>query len=156
MTILEAVERAIQGEEEARSFYEAAAGKTSDAGGAAMFRELAEFEGHHKERLTALRRSLASGGSWIAYEGRSLSKAPAEGGGRKAVGPQADALEALRIAIAAEEKAMAQYREMAGMAGDGLGRQMFERLAEEESMHRRLLNDQYFALSNRGEWMWGD
>jgi rubrerythrin len=121
-----------------------------------MFRELADFEGHHRERLTALKESLRSGGSWIRYGGRELSKIPAEGGARKAVGSTAGALEALQLAIAAEETAEARYREIAATIEDEKGRSMFERLAAEEALHRRLLDDQYYALANRGEWVWGD
>jgi rubrerythrin len=155
--ILEALGLAIRAEEQAEAFYAAAAEKTDDAGGKEMFRELAEFECHHKERLTQLRESLQAGGGFLRYEGRSLSKVPgAEARGRPAVGDHADALEALRLAIAAEEKAEAEYRNLARAADDEAGRRMFEKLAEEESMHRKLLDDQCYALANKGLWLWGD
>jgi hypothetical protein len=122
-----------------------------------MFRELADFEAHHRTHLTALKNSLAGDGSWIVYEGRDLSKTPAsEAQGRPAVGDHADALEALRLAIAAEEKAVTEYKALAEVAGNELGRKMFRRLAEEESTHRKLLDEQYLALANRGVWFWND
>jgi len=65
-------------------------------------------------------------------------------------------LEALRLAIAAEEKAESEYKKLAAHADDSNGRQMFERLAEEEAIHRKVLDDQYYALSNKGLWLWGD
>lgn len=157
MGILQAIDRAIEAEDKACAFYTEAAARTADTGGASMFRELAAFEAHHREHLTVLKGALAADGSWIVYEGRSLSKTPAsEAGGRPAVGDHADALEALRLAIGAEERAAAEYVAMAAAAGNELGRTMFRRLADEENMHRKLLDEQYLALANRGVWFWND
>lgn len=157
MGIIEAIDRAIQAEDTACSFYTEAASRTQDPGGASMFRELAAFEAHHRVHLTALKNSLAGGGSWIVYEGRSLSKTPgSEAQGRPSVGDHADALEALRLAVAAEERAASEYRELAEASTNELGKQMFRRLADEELMHRKLLDEQYLALANRGVWFWND
>lgn len=155
--LMNALERAIRPEAEACSFYLTAAGKTQDEGGADMFRQLAEFEKHHAERLSALKASLDADGSWIDYEGLPQASVPGpEAAGRPATGDHADALEALRIPIAAEEKAETEYRSLAKDAPDKAGREMFERLASEEATHRKLLDDQFYALSNRGVWLWGD
>lgn len=155
--ILAALDAAIQGEAEAQAFYRAAAEKTDDPGGRAMFGELAAFEAHHEELLTALKQSLAAGQGWITYEGRTLAKVPAsEVKGAPTPGAHTDALEALRLAIAAEQKAEAQYRALGRSAADRAGREMFERIAAEEALHRKLLDDQFFALTNRGVWQWGD
>lgn len=157
VALLEAIDRAIAGETEARNFYAEAAEKTADAGGTAMFRELADFEDHHRTHLEALKSSLAAEGPWLDYPARSLSKAPAsEGAGRPAVGDRTDALEALRLAIGAEERAAAEYEALAAAAPEGPGRAMFKRLAEEEKTHRKLLDEQFLALANRGVWFWND
>jgi len=155
--ILSALDRAIQAETEAQAFYAEAAAKTDDVGGAGMFRELAEFEAHHREHLEKLKASLQAAGDWIEYPAKRFSKVTlAEARGRKAVGDHADALEALRIAIAAEERAISEYQSLAGKAPDERGREMFEKLVEEEELHRKLLDDQYYALTNKGVWLWGD
>ncbi|MBE0617864.1 MAG: ferritin family protein [Proteobacteria bacterium] len=155
--ILSALDRAIQAEREANAFYASAASRTDDAGGAQMFRELAEFEKHHEEHLKQLKAALETRGAWIQYAGRKISKVPAsEAQGRKAVGAHATALEALRIAIAAEERAITEYQTLAKEAPDAKGRDMFQKLAAEEELHRKLLDDQYYALTNRGVWLWGD
>lgn len=157
VAILEAIDRAIEAETKASAFYADAAGRTKDPGGAAMFRELSEFEAHHRERLTALKGSLQTDGTWIVYEGRDLSKTPTgEAAGRPAVGDSTDALEALQLAIGAEEKAQAEYRTLAEAAANEAGRAMFRRLADEEGMHRKLLDEQYLALANKGVWFWND
>lgn len=155
--ILGALDHAIQAETEAREFYADAATKTDDSGGAEMFRELAEFELHHRDYLERLKTSLQVSGGWIEYPAKQFSKLPAaEARGRKAVGNHSDALEALRIAIAAEERAISEYRALAEKAPDELGRKMFEKLVDEEELHRKLLDDQYYALTNKGLWLWGD
>lgn len=155
--ILDALDRAIRAEHDAQAFYTDAAQTTDDAGGARMFRELAAFEAHHERHLRELKASLENSGAWTRYPAREFSKVPAaEGSTRKGPGGHADALEALRLAIAAEEKAMAEYEFLARGAPDEAGRQMFRRLAEEEAGHRRLLDDQYYHLLNRGVWVWGD
>jgi len=155
--ILAALDAAIQGEAEAQAFYRAAAEKTDDPGGRAMFLELVEFEAHHQQHLEALKQSLSAGGAWVSYEGRTLSKVPAgEIAGTPAPGAHSGALEALRVAIGAEEKAEAQYRALSREAPDAAGREMFERMAAEEAGHRKLLDDQFYALSNHGVWVWGD
>ena len=154
--LIEILDRAIQAETEASEFYSSAARTTDNAGGREMFLELAAFEDHHRRHLDLLRASLASKGGFIAYPARGLERGAEAKTSRAAAGPHDDSLTALRTAIDAEKRAEAQYREIAGKLADESGRAMFLRLAEEESMHRRILDDQYYALTNRGEWVWGD
>ena len=37
---------------------------------------------------------------------------------------------------------------------DPKGKAMFRQLAEEERMHERILEDEFFSLSNEGVWGW--
>lgn len=155
--LLQAIDRAVRAEIAAAEFYQEAARKTDDPGGVAMFQELAAFEKTHQAQLENLKASLASGRGAPEYPGKSFTKTPrAEAAGRKVVGDHADTLEALSLAIAAEERAESEYQALAEAAPDHSGAQLFRKLAEEESMHRRLLDDQYYALTNRGVWLWGD
>jgi len=39
---------------------------------------------------------------------------------------------------------------------DPRGKDMYKRLADEEALHEKLLNDQYYSLHNTGVWSWGD
>ena len=157
INLFSALDRAIAAEKDAREFYSAAAEKTDDPGGTAMFRELAAFEAHHQEHLEALKASLANDRGWIQYPARSFSKTTSTNAARRdSGGEHADALEALRVAIAAEARAQAEYTALAEQADDARGKQMFTRLAEEEALHRKLLDDQYYSLTNSGVWLWGD
>jgi len=55
-----------------------------------------------------------------------------------------------------EKKAGAYYRSMAELTKDSRGKDMYKRLASEEDLHEKLLNDQYYSLHNTGIWSWGD
>jgi rubrerythrin len=65
-------------------------------------------------------------------------------------------MDALKIGIREEKKVEAYYRSMAELAKDPRGKDMYKRLAEEESLHEKILNDQYYSLHNTGVWSWGD
>ena len=60
------------------------------------------------------------------------------------------------MAIKEEQKARKYYLEMAQKTADPLGKDMFKKLAREEEMHEKVLNDQFYSLSNKGIWTWGD
>ncbi len=155
--VLAALDRAIAAETKAREFYLKAAAATDEPSGQSMFREMADFEAHHREKLEARKQSLKDSGAYIEYRGRSFSKVPpAEAAGRPASGDHASALDALRLGIQAEERAEAEYRKLAAQVDDAAGQQMFERLAEEETLHRKVLDDQLYALTNRGVGLGGD
>jgi hypothetical protein len=115
---------------------------------------------NHFRHLKDLYDSLKSKDRWIAYPGTTFSgkgrkiSTPSSMG--KEVGPQADDLDALSMAIKEERKAQIYYSEMAGKTPDPLGKDMFKRLAREEEIHERVLNDQYYSLNNNGIWTWGD
>jgi rubrerythrin len=65
-------------------------------------------------------------------------------------------MDALKIGIRGEKKAEAYYRSMAELVKDPRGKDMYKRLAQEESLHEKILNDQYYSLHNTGVWSWGD
>ena len=69
---------------------------------------------------------------------------------------QLTAMDALKLGIRAEKKAGSYYRSMAELTKDPRGKDMYKRLASEEELHEKLLNDQYYSLHNTGIWSWGD
>jgi hypothetical protein len=122
-----------------------------------MFQQLSEFEMNHFQKLKALLQSLQEKGEWILYEGTSLKKKKIV---LKAPKPQGQEqltdMDALKIAVREEKKAQAYYRSMAELTRDPRGKDMYKRLAGEEALHEKLLNDQYYSLHNTGIWSWGD
>jgi rubrerythrin len=154
---LKAIRVAIEAEKEAFQSYSKAAKRTKNPKGRDMFQQLSEFEMNHYQKLTGLLKSLQEKGEWVLYGGTSLKKKTIPLKMEKPKGhEQLTDMDALKIAIREEKKALAYYRSLAELTRDPRGKDMYKRLADEESLHEKLLNDQYYSLHNTGLWSWGD
>jgi rubrerythrin len=154
---VKAIKVAMEAEKNAYQAYSKAAKMTKNPKGKDMFQQLSEFEMNHYQKLKTLLQSLEGKGEWILYEGTNLKKKKISLKGEKPKGQeQLNDLDALKIAIRAEKKAQAFYRSMAELTKDPQGKDMYKRLASEEDLHEKLLNDQYYSLHNTGIWSWGD
>jgi rubrerythrin len=154
---LKAIEIAMKTEKEASQFYSKAAKMTRDPRGRDMFQQLSEFELNHYNKLKELSQSLHQKGEWILYSGTSLKKRSIPLKMDKPKGrEQLTDLDALKMATREEKKAQAYYRSMAELAKDPRGKNMYKRLADEEALHEKVLDDQYYSLHNTGVWSWGD
>ncbi len=154
---LKAIKVAMEAEKSAYQTYAKAATATKNPKGKDMFRQLSEFEMNHYQKLKEVLKSLQEKGEWVIYSGTSLKKPAA----LKMVKPpkgqeQLTDMDALKMAIREEKKAQNYYRSMAELTKDPRGKDMYKRLAEEEALHEKLLNDQYYSLHNTGIWSWGD
>jgi rubrerythrin len=144
-------------EKDAYQAYSKAAKKTKNLKGRDMFRQLSEFEMNHYQKLKELLKSLQEKGEWILYEGTTLKKKAIPLKTEKTKGQeQLTDMDALKMAIREEKKAQAYYRSMAELTKDPRGKDMYKRLASEEALHEKVLNDQYYSLHNTGLWSWGD
>ncbi|HYA91191.1 MAG TPA: ferritin family protein [Thermodesulfobacteriota bacterium] len=154
---IKAVKVAMGAEMNAYQTYSKAAKKTMNPKGRDMFLQLSEFEMNHYQELKDLLKSLQEKGEWILYEGTTLKKKviPLKIGKSKGQEQLTD-MDALKIAVREEKKAEAYYRSMAELTKDPRGKDMYKRLASEEALHEKLLNDQYYSLHNTGSWSWGD
>ncbi|MGZ3525503.1 MAG: ferritin family protein [Thermodesulfobacteriota bacterium] len=154
---IKAVKVAMEAEMNAYQAYSKAAKKTINPKGRDMFRQLSDFEMNHYQKLKDLLKSLQEKGEWILYEGTTLKRKaiPLKIGKPKGQEQLTD-MDALKIATREEKKAQAYYRSMAELTGDPRGKDMYKRLASEEALHEKLLNDQYYSLHNTGLWSWGD
>jgi len=154
---IKAIKVAMEAEKEASQFYSKAAKKTKNPKGRDMFQQLSEFETNHYQRLKELSKSLLEKGEWILYSGTSFKKKSAPLKMEKPKGQeQLTDMDALKIAIREEKKARAYYRSMAELTKDPRGRDMYKHLADEEALHEKVLDDQYYSLHNTGVWSWGD
>jgi len=154
---INAVKMAMKAEMDAYQTYSKAARRTKNPKGKDMFQQLSEFEMNHYQKLKALLKSLEDQGEWILYEGTTFKKKkiPLKVGKIKGE-EQLNDLEALKIAIREEKKAQNFYRSMMELTKDPRGKDMYKRLASEEELHEKILNDQYYSLHNTGLWSWGD
>ena len=154
---LKAIRVAMDAEREASQAYSRMSKKTRNPGGRDMFQQLSEFEMNHYRKLGDLLKSVQEKGEWILYSGTSLKRKTIPLKPEKPKGQeQLTDMDALRIAIKEEKKASAYYRSMAELTKDPRGKDMYKRLANEETLHEKVLNDQYYSLSNTGIWSWGD
>jgi rubrerythrin len=154
---IKAIRVAMEAEKDAYQNYSKAAKKTKNPKGKDMFQQLSEFEMNHYQKLKELLKSLQEKGEWILYSGTSLKKKMIPLKVEKAKGQeQLTDMDALKMAIREEKKAQTYYRLMAELAKDPRGRDMYKRLADEEALHEKVLNDQYYSLHNTGVWSWGD
>ena len=154
---IKAIKVAMEAEMNAYQAYSKAAKKTINPKGRDMFRQLSEFEINHYQKLKDLLKSLQEKGEWILYEGTTLKRKAIPLKMAKPKGQeQLTDMDALKIAVREEKKAQAYYQSMAELTRDPRGRDMYKRLAGEEALHEKLLNDQYYSLHNTGLWSWGD
>lgn len=154
---IKAVRMAMEAEKEAFQTYSRLEKKTRNPRGKDMFHQLSEFEMNHYQKLKELSKSLEEKGEWIIYEGTSFKKkkSPIKMEVPKGQDQLSD-MDALKIAIKEEKKARAFYSSMAEITKDPRGKNMFKKLSDEEALHEKILNDQYYSLHNTGVWSWGD
>jgi rubrerythrin len=164
----EALDIAMDAELKASAFYAQAAVEVQDQQGRDLLGRLAAFEQYHYEKLSELYRSLNAEGQFIEYEAQRMSVfEPAVGSteeqgtlvaGGEAAGSRVRDLEAtaniLSMAIENEKKAGERYRALEEATSDSTGQDMFRKLANEERMHQRILEDEFFSISNKGVWGW--
>jgi rubrerythrin len=153
----EALDIAMEGELRARTFYAQAAEFVQDERGRDLLGRLAAFEQHHWNKLSELAQSLHVSGRYIDYEPRTVDQFSPFAGG-EATGTELaelkDEASILGRAIDLEKIAGQRYRVLSDHTGDEAGRAMFQRLAEEEHVHQRILEDEFYSLSNQGKWAW--
>ncbi len=149
---LKAIKLAMVAETKARQLYTVAASKTTNLQGREMFRQLANFEKGHYNRLKELQRSLSKNKEYIYYPGQPFGfkiKGEVEGHIEKHA---ETVIDILIMAIGAERNAKKFYKQLAKKIKDPAGKQMFEQFAREEDMHFRVLSDQFYNLTNKGRW----
>ena len=158
--LMEAIQIAMEAEAKANKFYSDSAKKVASEQGKNLLKQLADFEQNHYDKLNKLKKSLEKDGKFIKYEGtqfKSFKIEIAPEGSRKIEPNKEDVLDILGLAIEAETKAHQHYNRMAGETKDKDGKEMFEKLAEEETMHRRILSDEFYQIANSGGmWVWGE
>ena len=145
---------AMNAEVKAQAFYTDASNKALSQAGKKLFKELADFEGRHYARVKEIIDIRNQGNSFNPPGGPELLpevKAEIEG----EVEPNKDEIvDVLNIAIAAEKDAQQKYRKIAEMIEEAEGKEIFNNLAEEEYRHQRILEDQFYHMSNKGLIIW--
>lgn len=154
----EALDIAMDAELRAQAFYAQAAVEIQDPHGRDLLGRLAAFEQYHYQKLAELAHSLQEDGRFIEYETRTMEQfAPLVGRGETAgtqLGELQDVAGILSKAIENEKIAGERYRVLAEETSEQDGQDMFRKLANEEMIHQRILEDEFFSISNKGVWGW--
>ncbi len=152
----QALERALCLEVDGEEFYRQSAERTTDAGGRAMFLELAGQEAEHQALIRHQIASLQASGRWAA-DARITPTAcdltqslfPQGAARAKATGPRANELEALWFALEKENESYELYRQRALEAGDPAATALYQYLMAAEREHFNTLMTNYEAIVNR-------
>lgn len=154
-TIDELLNEALNAEVKAKEFYTNAASKALSQKGKDFFSELAEFEQKHYDLVKGIIDARQSGSSLQVPVPQNIPVIQPEIEGE--VEPNKDEIvDIMNIAIQAEKDAQERYKTIADMYDNSDGKQIFSDLAEEESKHQRVLEDQFYHMSNKGTIIWGE
>jgi rubrerythrin len=153
-SLLDALRVVIENERIASSSYAEAAQMINNSGGKLLFEELAKFENFHYEQLSILETSLVETGVFVNYEGKEFPspqifeiKAAQEPNLKSVMKIIAEAMEL-------EKEAEREYANLALIAEDPQGYEMFCKISADENIHWRILLDAYWTLTNLGTWTW--
>jgi rubrerythrin len=153
-TLMDAIRVAKENERIASESYAGAVEKLSNHLARELFMQLSEFEKYHLEKLTALEKSLQESGEFIQYEGKEFPLPPVF---EIKVAKESDKKSAMHVITEARElesQMQKAYASLAIQAPDGRGKDMFNKLAEEERKHYFILNEAWWSMNDTGEWKW--
>ena len=146
--------QAMDSEIKAKEFYLEAAEKAESKAGKKLFSELADFEQNHYNRVKKVIESLNKGIKIKCTEPcRDIQKTKSEIDGE--FEPNKDEIiSVINLAIDAEKSAQKRYTKIADIIDDEEGKKIFTDLASEERNHQRILEDEFYNISNKGTIIW--
>ena len=157
---LSVLQEAVRNELDGKAMYLQAAERTSNDLGRSMFRSFAKEEEQHIHILQVQYAGVNDSGEWIdlkaarkAPRDPELILFPQEEGEVKDIVPEGTSdLEALKIAMEFEQRAVRMYEKAAEDSADPTSQAFFRELAEWEGTHYRILDNSHDYLANEGEW----
>ena len=145
---------AMKSELEAKKFYENASIKAQSQAGKKLFKELAEFEQNHYERVKNIIKSRTNNKEIqtlnVTIQDVTI-KSEIEG---EIESNKDEIITVLNMAIDAEIKAQERYRKIANLFEDEEGKKIFFNLSQDERNHQKILEDEIYQLSNKGTIIW--
>ncbi len=156
--VLEAIKGAVQLEIDGRAFFEHAAETTNKKLGKKMFQKLARDEIQHLKTFGQLFTSVIGHEEWKKYVSESekskssLIEELKERVKKKEKEDRTGEIEAIRIGMELERKAIDFFADSAKKTGDPRVKEIFEKISDEEKLHYDLLQAQYDSVTNSGFW----
>jgi rubrerythrin len=151
--ITEAIKLEINGQ----SFFNHAAGVTHNELGKKMFLRLAEEEVKHLEAFSRLFTDVIKDKDWKKYvkkeELAGESPVIEELKARMQRAEGKSEIEALRIGMELEQKAIEFFEKSARESDDPVAGEIFRKICDEERFHYDLLQAQYDSVTHSGFWL---
>ena len=159
---LEALEFAMNFEEDGHKFYLEASKKTDNALGKEMFKSLAEEETRHIKMVKAIYENLNKVKEWPkSPDGKKKEEkhldfetifTRVKDDIKETLEVNPDDTEALRVAKEMEIEGYKFYQKRAKKTKDPLEKEFYQMLEKEESNHYEVINNTYEYLSNPSDW----
>ena len=145
---------AMNSELEAKNFYIDASRKAQSQAGKKLFSELAAFEQNHYNKVKRIIESLDNE---IRIEEPSdlqnIQHINAEIEGE--LEPNKDEITTIiNLAIDSEKNAQSRYEKIASLFDNIEIKKIFNNLAQDERNHQKILEDEFYQLSNKGIIIW--
>lgn len=158
---LKVLSQALGLEQEGRAFYLGAAESTPNEKGKAMFLSLADDEKAHLEMIQRQLHAVEGDGSYVLLPDLDVPEIDLEAKlfppdheeARSRIGANANALDALHVALEIEIRAHELYRNAAQETVDESGKRMYVWLADAEMTHFNLLMTSYESFVATGGWV---
>ncbi len=148
------LEEALDSELKAKEFYINAHNKAKSNSGKQLFKELAEFEQNHYNKVKEIIENQINGKilNESEIESKDMKIKPEIEGEFE---PNKDEIiDVIYLAIESEKKAHKRYRKISNLFDDEKGKKIFDNLAQDEINHQRILEDELYQLSNKGIIIW--
>ena len=145
---------AMNSEIKAKEFYIYASEKAQSKAGKKLFKELADFEQNHYTRVKSI------------IESRKIGQKVEDSASDKEIPTVRSEIEGefepnkdevvmvINLAIKAEKNAQARYEQIAKMIDDDKEKEIFNNLAQDERNHQKILEDEFYHISNKGTIVW--
>ncbi len=151
------IQEAIKLEINGQAFFNHASEVTHNELGKKMFIRLAQEEVRHLDTFSRLFSSVIGSEDWKTQVKKEELKGPspliAELAQRMKKAEGQSEIEALRVGMELEQKAIDFFRKCAGTMDDPEARQIFEKIADEERFHYDLLQAQHDSVTGSGFWL---
>lgn len=151
------IQEAIKLEINGQAFFKQAADITRNELGKKMFVRLAEEEVKHLDTFSRLFSGIIKSDDWKKQvqkeELKGSSAVIQELAQRMKRAEGQSEVEALRIGMELEQKAVDFFTQAAGHMGDPVAKEIFEKIADEERFHYDLLLAQYDSVTGSGFWL---
>ena len=157
---LSVLREAVRNELDGKAMYLQAAERTRDELGRSMFRSFAKEEDQHVHVLQVQYAEVNESGGWIDVAAArdeprdpKLVLFPQEEQRVKELVPEGTSdLEALKLAMDFEQRAVRMYQQAATDADNPVAESFYRELAKWEGTHYQILDNSHDYLATKGEW----